>query len=57
MPCSCNSKRQQWEVVTAAGKSVFKSASKATADTVSGRYPGSTVKEIPKAGTSTAKVG
>ncbi|MGW5925245.1 hypothetical protein ACWF2L_03225 [Streptomyces anulatus] len=49
MACACNKRNQQrWEVVTAEGKSVFNSASKPTAQTVSRRYPNSEVREIPK---------
>ncbi|MEU5834483.1 hypothetical protein ABZ820_12535 [Streptomyces diacarni] len=48
MPCSCQSKRQQWEVVTKAGKVVFTSASKPTAATVAKRYPESEVREKAK---------
>lgn len=55
MPCNCQSKKQQWEVVTAAGKVVFTSSSKPTADTVSKRYPNSTVREKEKAGATAAK--
>jgi len=50
MPCACQSKRQQFEVVTEAGKVVFTSSSKPTADTVAKRYPGSSVREKAKAG-------
>ncbi|MFF5045679.1 hypothetical protein [[Kitasatospora] papulosa] len=50
MPCSCQSKRQQYEVVTAAGKVVFTSANKATADTVAKRYENSEVREKAKTG-------
>lgn len=50
MACSCQSKRQQYEVVTTADKVVFTSASKATADTVAKRYPGSEVREKAKPG-------
>ncbi|UQA95624.1 hypothetical protein [Streptomyces halobius] len=53
MPCSCQSKRQQWEVVTATGKVVFTSASKPTAETVSKRYPQSSIREKAKPGTTT----
>lgn len=46
MGCNCGNKnKQQWEVVTAAGKVVYTSVSKPTATTVSGRYPESTVRE------------
>ena len=45
MPCSCQGKREQYEVVTAAGKVVFTSGSKPTAQAVSRRYPESTVRE------------
>lgn len=49
MPCSCNNKRQQWEVVASTGKVVFTSASKPTAETVAKRYEGSEVREKAKA--------
>jgi hypothetical protein len=52
MACSCQNKRQQYEVVSAAGKVVFTSASKPTAETVSKRYPDSTVREKAKAAAS-----
>ena len=48
MACSCQSKRQQYEVVTTEGKVVFTSSNMATANTVSRRYPGSTVREKGK---------
>ncbi|MFI2300162.1 hypothetical protein ACH5AL_15165 [Actinacidiphila glaucinigra] len=48
MPCSCQSKKQQFEVVAQNGKVVFTSANKATADTVAKRYPDSEVREKPK---------
>ncbi|MFF3096814.1 hypothetical protein [Streptomyces cyaneofuscatus] len=49
MACACNKRSQQrWEVVTPEGKSVFDSASKPTAQTVSNRYPGSKVQEVAK---------
>ncbi|MEU5417471.1 hypothetical protein [Streptomyces clavifer] len=54
MPCSCQSKRQQYEVVTAAGKVVFTSANKATADTIAKRYENSEVREKAKAGARAA---
>lgn len=46
MGCACNQKRQQFEVVGqgGAGKVLFSSGSKATADAVAKRYPGSTVR-------------
>jgi hypothetical protein len=50
MPCSCNNKRQQFEVVAEGGKVVFTSASKPTAETVAKRYPNSTVREKEQAG-------
>lgn len=52
MACACQSKRQQWEVVTKAGKVVFTSSSKPTAVTVSKRYPDSDVREKAKPGAS-----
>ncbi|MDN3056854.1 hypothetical protein PH213_20330 [Streptomyces sp. SRF1] len=52
MPCACQNKRQQYEVVTEAGKVVFTSGSKPTAETVARRYAGSTVREKAKAGTT-----
>lgn len=49
MACACNKRNQRrWEVVTPEGKSVFDSASKPTAQTVSQRYPGSKVQEMAK---------
>ncbi|WP_432104486.1 hypothetical protein [Streptomyces sp. bgisy091] len=53
MPCSCQSKRQQYEVVTSAGKVVFTSANKATADTVVKRYENSEVREKRMRGAAT----
>ena len=44
MGCSCNKKREQFEVVTPNGKVVFTSASRPTADAVAKRYPGSSVR-------------
>ncbi|MEU8870447.1 hypothetical protein AB0D24_04640 [Streptomyces javensis] len=49
MPCACQNKRQQYEVVTEAGKVVFTSSSKPTAEAVARRYTGSTVREKTKA--------
>ena len=43
MPCACQGKKKQWEVVQA-GKVVF-TGLKPTADTVAKRYPGSEVRE------------
>lgn len=54
MACACQSKRQQYEVVTTAGKVVFTSASKPTAETVAKRYPNSEVREKAKPGVATA---
>ncbi|MGC0418402.1 hypothetical protein ABIA38_003918 [Embleya sp. AB8] len=49
MACNCGkANKQQWEVVATTGKVVFTSVSKATADTVSKRYPDSTVREKAK---------
>ncbi|WTW95404.1 hypothetical protein OG216_19370 [Streptomycetaceae bacterium NBC_01309] len=49
MGCACKDKnRQQYEVVTPAGKVVFTSASKPTADAVSKRYAGSIVRDKGK---------
>lgn len=45
MACGCNKgPRTQFEVVAENGKVVFTSPTKATADTVSKRYPNSTVR-------------
>lgn len=46
MACACQSKREQFEVVTKGGegKIVFTSGSQPTAKTVAGRYPGSVVR-------------
>jgi hypothetical protein len=49
IPCGCQKNKQQWEVVTASDKVVYTSTSKATAEAVSKRYPGSTVREKGKA--------
>jgi hypothetical protein len=55
MGCNCGSKnRKQYEVVTDAGKVVYTSASKPSADGVARRYEGSTVRE-KGATTSTVK--
>ncbi|WP_019548623.1 hypothetical protein [Streptomyces sulphureus] len=54
MACSCQGKRQQFEVVRA-GKVLFTSASEATAKAVSGRYTGSTVRRSPKPGDNSGK--
>ncbi|MYX39025.1 MULTISPECIES: hypothetical protein [unclassified Streptomyces] len=56
MPCSCQSKRQQFEVVAQNGKVVFTSANKATAEAVGKRYPDSEVREKGKT-PADAKVG
>ncbi|MGW3736662.1 hypothetical protein [Streptomyces sp. NPDC005148] len=55
MACSCNKKnRETHEVVTEAGKVVFTSSSKPTADAVAKRYPNSEVRTKPKAGAQPA---
>ncbi|MFF0395195.1 hypothetical protein ACFYSJ_05320 [Streptomyces sp. NPDC005248] len=55
MACACNKKnRETHEVVTEAGKVVFTSSSKPTAEAVSKRYPNSKVRTKPKAGAQTA---
>lgn len=55
MVCSCSKKnRETHEVVTEAGKVVFTSSSKPTADAVSKRYPNSEVRTKAKAGVKTA---
>lgn len=55
MACSCSKKnRETHEVVTEAGKVVFTSSSKPTADAVSKRYPNSEVRTKAKAGVKTA---
>ena len=43
--CGCKKKGKKFQVVTAAGKIVFETGSKPTADAVSKRYPNSEVKE------------
>ncbi|MFE4329631.1 hypothetical protein ACFRQM_09265 [Streptomyces sp. NPDC056831] len=53
MACACQKNRKQFEVVTEAGKVVFTSTIRSTADNVAKRYPGSTVREKPKPGTAT----
>ncbi|MFD9422295.1 MULTISPECIES: hypothetical protein [unclassified Streptomyces] len=47
MGCACAKNRQKFEVVTegGAGKVVFGPSSEATCKAVSGRYPGSIVRE------------
>ncbi|GGZ23345.1 hypothetical protein GCM10010387_15600 [Streptomyces inusitatus] len=46
MPCSCGKKRNRFEVVAeGTGKVLFTSSSEGTANAVSKRYPGSTVRE------------
>ncbi|WP_327415404.1 hypothetical protein [Streptomyces sp. NBC_01233] len=55
MACACQKKKQQYEVVSSAGKVVFTTASKPTADTVAKRYPDSTVREKAKAAPATVK--
>ncbi|MDX2648440.1 hypothetical protein PV341_33685 [Streptomyces sp. PA03-1a] len=54
MPCSCQSKREQFEVVATSGKVVFTSGNKATAETVATRYPDSEVRKKAPAGAKTA---
>ncbi|MEC3995001.1 hypothetical protein VSR01_16270 [Actinacidiphila sp. DG2A-62] len=55
MGCNCGNKnRKMYEVVNAAGKVVYTSASKPSADGVARRYEGGTVRE-KGAATSTAK--
>lgn len=55
MACSCNNKnRGTHEVVTEAGKVVFTSSSKPTADAVAKRYPNSEVRTKAKAGAHSA---
>lgn len=54
MACGCKKNKQTFEVVAENGKVVFQSSSKPTADTVSGRYPNSTVREQGKPGTEQA---
>ncbi|QKW06938.1 hypothetical protein HUT18_11570 [Streptomyces sp. NA04227] len=53
MPCACKGKREQFEVVTEAGKVVFTSGSQPTANAVSKRYKGSSVRPKAKPGDST----
>ena len=48
MACSCQGKKQQFEVVSSAGKVLFTTGSKATAEAVSRRYEGSEVRERGK---------
>lgn len=50
MGCACNKNRQKYEVVAdgGAGKVLFTSGVESTARTVSGRYPGSIVREQQK---------
>lgn len=45
MGCACKNKRDQWEVVSSAGKILFTSGSQPTAQAVSRRYQGSTVQK------------
>lgn len=54
MACGCNKTKTMFEVVAEGGKVVFQSSSKPTAQTVSGRYPNSTVREQGKPGTETS---
>lgn len=58
MGCACNNKnRETYEVVSAAGKVLFTSGSKPTAEAVSKRYADSEVriKEKPGAAQATAQ--
>ncbi|MCX5326285.1 hypothetical protein [Streptomyces sp. NBC_00120] len=50
MGCACKNKREQWEVISAAGKVLFTSGSEPTANAVSRRYTGSTVQKKDKSG-------
>jgi hypothetical protein len=50
MACSCQNKRQAFEVITAAAANrpervAFTSANQATAEAVAKRYPGSTIRD------------
>ncbi|WP_433856661.1 hypothetical protein [Streptomyces kronopolitis] len=54
MGCSCKNKREQWEVIGAAGKVLFTSGSQPTANAVSRRYPGSEVQKKDKNGNVTS---
>ncbi|WP_284576806.1 hypothetical protein [Streptomyces sp. 2P-4] len=55
MGCACNKNKRQYEVVAENGKVVFTSGIEATANTVAKRYPGSTVREQPKATAANGK--
>jgi hypothetical protein len=44
MGCACKKNREQYEVVSSAGKVVFTTVSKPTATAVSGRYADSIVR-------------
>ncbi|MGW6416279.1 hypothetical protein [Streptomyces sp. NPDC055055] len=55
MPCSCQKNKQQYEVVSSAGKVVFTTSSKGTADTVAERYPESKVREKAKTAPTTVQ--
>ncbi|MDX2812912.1 hypothetical protein PV410_10130 [Streptomyces sp. PA03-5A] len=57
MPCSCQSKREQFEVVATSGKVVFTSGNKATAETVATRYPDSVRKKAPAGAKTAAQAG
>ncbi|MFZ3595045.1 hypothetical protein [Streptomyces sp. BH104] len=52
MGCGCNKKRDQYQVISAAGKVLFTSGSQPTAKAVSRRYPGSEVVMKDKDGTT-----
>lgn len=54
MGCACKNKREQWEVISAAGKVLFTSGSQPTAKAVSRRYPGSEVQKKDKNGNVTS---
>lgn len=53
MGCSCQNKRQTFEVVAENGRVVFSSGSEPTARAVAGRYPNSEVRKKGEAGTTT----
>lgn len=48
MGCNCGKNRQQWQVVTTAGKVAYTGSVKSVVDNVAKRYPGSTVKPVGK---------
>lgn len=54
MGCGCKKARQQFQVITADGKTVYSSTSEATAKAVAKRYPGSEVKPSAPAGAAPA---